>query len=428
MCIQVVERYAICGCLYYKHAVDKCEDYIERPHEVQAREVLVGYTCSEHTSSSVYRPSGARARRQVPENYQSNTELEPRSGSPVSAQSEGLHKDVEDWSDNGPAVGSDEFMIQRGSIIQSLCFTSDSGDADTDAPLRDLFRDLLWRSLPFYGIDFDAPNQNSLWPSPRTDTVNPCGSHHGQSEVQASTASPGQLFTGHAPFSGVNNCPHHLMQSAGACPRECCWVLEQSIESCNATTDISRRQFYHLLRDSLTIAFAKLSRGGGLMAVIQSSNSCQGTNSNTITDTIELDTLQSDTITDTIELDTLQSDRNTDASTSHAAQLPTANLVELQETQSAFTATSDSRKTEKWPSIPPCYLLIFLGFLTVVGSLVPGLWRASSRNDLSGGFSLAQYILGVGIFIVGSMVAIHSKNCECWKTHSGVGLVVGASH
>ena len=412
MCIQVIERYALCGCLYWKHAVDKCEDYIERPHEVQAREVLVGYTCPEHTSSSVYRPSGARARRQAPENYQSGTEWEPRSRSPVSAQSESSHQRVTDWSDDRPAVGSDEFMIQRGCIIQHLCFASDSEDAYTTARLRDAFQDLLWRSLPFYGIDLEIPNRDSLRCSPQTNFVEPGGFHHGQNEVQASTASPGQLNAGPSP--GDKICPHYLMRSAGAPPRECCWVLEQSIESCNATTDISRRQLYHLLRDSLTIAFANLSRGGGPTAVIQSSNSCQGTNSHTITNPIEFETLQSN--------------RNTDASTSHAAQLRTANLVELQETQSAFTATSDSRNSEKWPSIPPCYLLIFLGFLTIIGSLVPGLWRAYSRNDLSGGFSLAQYILGVGIFVVGSMVAIHSKNCECWKTHSGVGLVVRANH
>ena len=68
--------------------------------------------------------------------------------------------------------------------------------------------------------------------------------------------------------------------------------------------------------------------------------------------------------------------------------------------------------------IRPCYTLIFLGLLTVLGSLVPALWRSITRNDISGGFTLAQYILGVGIFVVGSMVAIHSKRCECWQPQS----------
>ena len=64
----------------------------------------------------------------------------------------------------------------------------------------------------------------------------------------------------------------------------------------------------------------------------------------------------------------------------------------------------------------PCYLLIFLGVLTVAGSLAPALWRSTQDKDLSGGFGLAQYILGVGVFAVGSMVAIHSRRCSCWRS------------
>ena len=66
-------------------------------------------------------------------------------------------------------------------------------------------------------------------------------------------------------------------------------------------------------------------------------------------------------------------------------------------------------------SIRTCHLLIFLGFLTVLGSLIPAIWRSVARHDIQGGFSLAQYILGVGVFIVGCMVAIHSRSCTCWQ-------------
>ena len=66
----------------------------------------------------------------------------------------------------------------------------------------------------------------------------------------------------------------------------------------------------------------------------------------------------------------------------------------------------------------PCYILIFMGFLSIAGSLAPALWRANTQGDLSGGFTLAQYILGVGIFAVGSMVAIHSRTCVCWHSQS----------
>lgn len=62
-----------------------------------------------------------------------------------------------------------------------------------------------------------------------------------------------------------------------------------------------------------------------------------------------------------------------------------------------------------------CYTLIALGILTIVGSLAPALWRSANRDDLSGGFSLAQYILGVGVFVIGSMTIIHSKTCTCWQ-------------
>lgn len=446
MCIQVVERYKLCGCLFRKHQVDACSNYRRRGHVGQIREVKVGYTCPQHASSSVYRPSGTRARRQAPENYQSDIpwaanrrELlvsaqteDPqyasssvyrpsstrvrrraleihqtdvpwaanRSESFVSAQTEDPYQRVTDRSDSGPAVGSDE------SIFQSWSFANDLEDADTDAPTP-YIRGLSPR------IDIVDPDQQTFaFPGP-----DPGGSHHGQSEVQTpstSTASPGQFDTRHAPSPGENMCPHQFSHSAGACPRECCWVVEQTIEKGDTATDINKRQLSHLLRDSLVFAFANLSQRIWPIAITQSNDPCMGTNSHTITGSIELDTLQSD--------------RSCEGSTSRAPQQPTAILDNLQDTDSPFTAMSHTRTPEKRPSIPPCYLLIFLGFITVIGSLVPGLWRARSRNDLSGGFSLAQYILGVGIFIVGSMVAIHSKSCECWKTHSEVGQVVGASH
>ncbi|KAF2839209.1 hypothetical protein M501DRAFT_934349 [Patellaria atrata CBS 101060] len=50
MCYQVVERYSVCRCLYYKHAVDPCQAYGQRGHTVQEKTVLVGYACQLHTS------------------------------------------------------------------------------------------------------------------------------------------------------------------------------------------------------------------------------------------------------------------------------------------------------------------------------------------------------------------------------------------
>lgn len=64
--------------------------------------------------------------------------------------------------------------------------------------------------------------------------------------------------------------------------------------------------------------------------------------------------------------------------------------------------------------IRPCHVLIALGFFTIVGSLGPAIWRSTNQNDISGGFSLGQYILGAGVFVIGSIVVIHSKTCVCW--------------
>lgn len=49
MCIQLVERYSVCKCLYYRHAVDPCSGYKQRHHTVQERTMLVGYACPSHS-------------------------------------------------------------------------------------------------------------------------------------------------------------------------------------------------------------------------------------------------------------------------------------------------------------------------------------------------------------------------------------------
>jgi len=57
MCIQIVERYAVCRCLYYRHAVDPCAARGQRGHVVQERTVLVGYLCEQHSRQRARRPS-----------------------------------------------------------------------------------------------------------------------------------------------------------------------------------------------------------------------------------------------------------------------------------------------------------------------------------------------------------------------------------
>lgn len=51
MCYQVVERYAVCRCLYHKHAIDPCAAHGQRGHSVQEKTVLVGYACGVHSTN-----------------------------------------------------------------------------------------------------------------------------------------------------------------------------------------------------------------------------------------------------------------------------------------------------------------------------------------------------------------------------------------
>lgn len=81
--------------------------------------------------------------------------------------------------------------------------------------------------------------------------------------------------------------------------------------------------------------------------------------------------------------------------------------------QSTTLVVSQPKHRDK--VIRPCYILIALGICTILGSLIAALWRSIDHDDISGGFSLAQYILGIGVFVVGSVVVVHSKTCTCWQ-------------
>jgi hypothetical protein len=49
MCFQIQERYAVCRCLYYRHAVDSCPAYGRRGHDIRSEEILVAYSCPRHS-------------------------------------------------------------------------------------------------------------------------------------------------------------------------------------------------------------------------------------------------------------------------------------------------------------------------------------------------------------------------------------------
>jgi len=50
--MRVVERYAVCKCVYYTHGIDQCSAYGRRGHAVQDKTVLVGHTCPHHSNAN----------------------------------------------------------------------------------------------------------------------------------------------------------------------------------------------------------------------------------------------------------------------------------------------------------------------------------------------------------------------------------------
>lgn len=48
MCIQVIERFSVCRCVYYRHSIDPCPARAQRGHGVQEKTVYVGYACDRH--------------------------------------------------------------------------------------------------------------------------------------------------------------------------------------------------------------------------------------------------------------------------------------------------------------------------------------------------------------------------------------------
>jgi hypothetical protein len=62
MCIQVVERYAACGCIYTVHGIDACALYGRHP--VTEQTIYVGYKCPSHSGRAAAIPSSEMRRTQ----------------------------------------------------------------------------------------------------------------------------------------------------------------------------------------------------------------------------------------------------------------------------------------------------------------------------------------------------------------------------
>lgn len=50
MCYRLVELYAACRCLYFRHAIDPCQSYGQRNHPVQEKTTFVGWACPRHSA------------------------------------------------------------------------------------------------------------------------------------------------------------------------------------------------------------------------------------------------------------------------------------------------------------------------------------------------------------------------------------------
>ncbi|PVH94115.1 hypothetical protein DM02DRAFT_479494, partial [Periconia macrospinosa] len=48
MCIQIVECYAVCRCIYHTHDIDQCKQYPQPGHTPPEKRILVGYLCPQH--------------------------------------------------------------------------------------------------------------------------------------------------------------------------------------------------------------------------------------------------------------------------------------------------------------------------------------------------------------------------------------------
>jgi hypothetical protein len=46
MCMRIVEKFPVCGCIYYTHSVDRCSYYGR--HAVVEKVIWVGASCPQH--------------------------------------------------------------------------------------------------------------------------------------------------------------------------------------------------------------------------------------------------------------------------------------------------------------------------------------------------------------------------------------------
>jgi hypothetical protein len=112
MCLQVVELYAVCHCVYLVHPVDPCGLYGTRGHPVTTRVIYVGYTCPNHTSNS-----SQQTRSQLKSNLLKPRRMRFKS---TRTQSKNLHRASHYWMVPVELSGTRKTGRQTGSLTVAL--------------------------------------------------------------------------------------------------------------------------------------------------------------------------------------------------------------------------------------------------------------------------------------------------------------------
>lgn len=315
MCIQVVEHYAECRCIYYRHSVDPCQRCHEKDHQVITKEVFVGYNCSKHKSSGVER----------------RAELQPRRGHNAKDWGLGTAPELTPYVPGGGSTGLDPFQPSEAGLIVDL----------------------------------------------RT--------------IQSRTLGTGE---------------YSLASS-----------FSESTSYRNAAVE---QGFSHDHRDPAALEDGQDTEARSISDVVDSVPSTDRPRFKSLSSLLGVFRLATQLSTELTapELTSLRNFTRNFLSkpTQPTREMNTADIAgPAHESVSNAQDTRITRAHSHLPWLRPCYLLIILGILTVAGSLVPAIWRSKADHDLSGGFALAQYILAVGVFVVGSVAVIHSRSCTCWQ-------------
>ena len=128
MCIKIVERYCVCRCIYYSHAIDACPAYGRRGHSIKTQDVLVGSYCSRHKAYHVGRSvKDAKDLFKRSENFpvEDAKDLSKRSEDFAVEDAKNLSKRSEDFAVED-ALDDQEHRL-KGTIVETAI----------DSPLRD---------------------------------------------------------------------------------------------------------------------------------------------------------------------------------------------------------------------------------------------------------------------------------------------------